>query len=137
LKSTSTLGQFPTNPLSAQQRVDKREDLDVRRALHKAARRNGVSGEVSDDDNEDLKDMTGDREDDTLRFREAKRLKRAEKNGTIVEADENEQPLEKSIKSSVTSNPANKSKKKKKTKKVGVCSGPDCKIANNSYPTPG
>lgn len=90
LKSTSTLGQFPTNPLSAQERVDKREDLDVRRAMQKTAQRNGITHDESDADDED-RDTSGAGTQDDLRWRQAKRLKMSEKNGKIIMAEAEEQ----------------------------------------------
>lgn len=91
LKSTSTLGQFPSNPLSAQQRVDKREDLDVRRAMHKTAQRNGITydDDVSDADDDEHTSAHGAGEG--LGHRQAKRLKKAEKNGIIVDIDQQDE----------------------------------------------
>jgi hypothetical protein len=86
LKSTSTLGQFPTNPLSAQERVDKREDLDVRRAMQKTAQRNGIT--YDDSDPEDLdRDMRATGPQDVSRWRQAKRMKKSEKNGRVIDAE--------------------------------------------------
>ena len=90
LKSTSTLGQFPTNPLSAQERVDKREDLDVRRAMQKTAQRNGITHDESDADEEDRETGGAGMQED-LRWRQAKRLKMLEKNGKIVMAEAQDQ----------------------------------------------
>jgi hypothetical protein len=90
LKSTSTLGQFPTNPLSAQERVDKREDLDVRRAMQKTAQRNGITHDESDADEED-RETGGAGTQEDLRWRQAKRLKMSEKNGKIIMAEAQDQ----------------------------------------------
>ena len=90
LKSTSTLGQFPTNPLSAQERVDKREDLDVRRAMYKTAQRNGITHQDDLSDEDDV-ERTGDRQDGAdVGSRQAKRLKKAEKNGVVLDVHQSE-----------------------------------------------
>jgi hypothetical protein len=117
LKSTSTLGQFPTNPLSAQERVDKREDLDVRRAMQKTAQRNGITYDESDPEDEldGHPQATGSHND--RHWRQAKRLKKSEKNGRVIHAEgseivENPLPVE--------SRTANKNVKRSKAKKVSL-----------------
>lgn len=103
IKSTKTLGQFPTNPLSAFELAERREDLTVRKAMagvpggdqRKKGRRarKGAYENMDNDDEEDISD-----EDDGESGSEAavqpteederavKKRKKAERNGIVVSA---------------------------------------------------
>lgn len=103
--------------------MDKREDLDVRRAMHKTAQRNGIT---YDDDmsEEDDAERVGIRDDDTgLGSRQAKRLKKAEKNGTVVDIDQGDETAEPTTAvKKAEGQPANKVKRPK-AKKASLPAG--------------
>jgi ATP-dependent RNA helicase DHX37/DHR1 len=100
IKSTKTLGQFPTNPLSAIELAERREDLTVRKAMagvpggERKKGRRARKGAYENLDNEDVED--GSDEDDDMSGqddepveedeRAVKKRKKAERNGIVVAA---------------------------------------------------
>jgi hypothetical protein len=72
LASTSTLGQNPLKPMSATQKAEKREDMDVRRAL---ARKGGL-GMLNDDDDDDASE-------EEVETKDGRRKEKMERNGRI------------------------------------------------------
>lgn len=97
IKSTKTLGQFPFNPLSAQELADRKEDLVVRKAMvgapigRKKGRRARAGAyenvDIQDHDSEEEgdKDIAGEEEASEEDERAIKKRKKAERNGIVMD----------------------------------------------------
>lgn len=97
IKSTKTLGQFPFNPLSAQELADRKEDLVVRKAMVGApiGRKNGrraragaydnVNMEGHESEEEGDEDIADEEEAPEEDERTIKKRKKAERNGIVMD----------------------------------------------------
>lgn len=100
IKSTKTLGQFPTNPLSAMELAERREDLTVRKAMagvpggdQRKKGRRARKGAYENLDNGDVEEDSGEEEEGSEQDdpgqedeRVIKKRKKAERNGIVVSA---------------------------------------------------
>lgn len=123
IKSTKTLGQFPTNPLSAIELAERKEDLTVRKAMagvpggdqrrkgrraRKGAYENLGNGHEDDESGEENDGGGSEHGDDQIEEdeRAVKKRKKAERNGIVLSASSSAAPAI--------------SDKKKKTKKAHI-----------------
>lgn len=95
LKSTSTLGQNPLAPQSAQEMAAKKEDLSVRRALNKQIQKGvGQFDDMDDEDEDDFvtKEALGTSSRDQARIRQEE--KRRTQHGVVEMAGEEDQEMQ-------------------------------------------
>ncbi|KAJ9094105.1 hypothetical protein QFC19_008057 [Naganishia cerealis] len=106
IKSTKTLGQFPLNPLSAIELAERREDLTVRKAMKgipggatgkkgRRARKGAYEnmdtvGEDEEDESDAADASAADEEPVKEDERSAKKRRKAERNGIVEMASDNE-----------------------------------------------